>query len=76
MTFDKKTERGDSKFFFSNKVMACKWMDNRLVLLLSTALEGYKRLQIEICCHLSKGSQIVQQRDRGVDLMDQTGALH
>ena len=39
--------------FFSNKLMACKWMDNRSVLLLSTALEGLNDFST------------VQQREKG-----------
>ena len=31
---------GDCKLFFSDNAMACKGMDNRSVLLLSSALEG------------------------------------
>ena len=33
-------KRGDCEFLFSGNTMACKWMDNRSVLLLSPALEG------------------------------------
>ena len=37
---DKRMKRGDCEFLFSGNTMACKWMDNRSVLLLSSALEG------------------------------------
>ena len=37
---DKKMKRSDCEFLYSKYVMACKWMDNRSVLLVSTALEG------------------------------------
>ena len=40
MIDDKQMKRGDCKFLFSGNTMACKWMDNRSVLLLSSALEG------------------------------------
>ena len=40
MIDDKWMKRGDCKFLFSGNTMACKWMDNRSVLLLSSALEG------------------------------------
>ena len=33
-------KRGDCEFLHSKNVMACKWMDNQSVLLVSTALEG------------------------------------
>ena len=36
----KQIKRGDCEFLFSGNTMACKWMDNRSVLLLSSALEG------------------------------------
>ena len=37
---DKKMKRSDCEFLYSKYVMACKWMDNRSILLVSTALEG------------------------------------
>ena len=40
MIDDKQMKRGDCKFLFSGNTMACKWMNNRSVLLLSSALEG------------------------------------
>ena len=40
MINDKHMKRGDCEFLFSGNTMACKWMDNRSVLLLSSALEG------------------------------------
>ena len=40
MLEDKKIKVGDCKFLYSKNVMACKWMDNRSVLLLSSAIEG------------------------------------
>ena len=33
-------ERGDCEFLFSVNILACKWMDDRSVLLLASALEG------------------------------------
>ena len=33
-------KRGDCEFLFSGNEMACKWKDNQLVLLSSSALEG------------------------------------
>ena len=35
-----KMKRGDCKFLYSKHEMACKFMDNQSVLLVSTALEG------------------------------------
>ena len=40
MMGDKQMKRGDYEFLFSGNTMACKWMDNWSVLLLSSALEG------------------------------------
>ena len=40
MINDKQMKRGDCEFIFSGNTMACKWMDNWSVLLLSSALEG------------------------------------
>ena len=40
MNDDKQMKRGDCKFLFSGNTMACKWMDNWSVSLLSSALEG------------------------------------
>ena len=40
MLEDKKMKSGDCECLYSKNVMACKWMDNRSVLLLSAALEG------------------------------------
>ena len=40
MLDDKKMNRGDCELLYSKNVMACKWMDNRYVLLVSTTLEG------------------------------------
>ena len=40
MIDEKQMERGDCEFLFTGNTMACKWMDNRSVLLLSSSLEG------------------------------------
>ena len=40
MINDKQVEKRDCEFLFSGNKRACKWMDNRSVLLLSSALEG------------------------------------
>ena len=40
MIDNKQMKRGDCKYIFSGNTMACKWLDNRSVLLLSSALEG------------------------------------
>ena len=40
MTDDKLMKRGDCQFLFSGNTMACKWKDNRSVLLFSSDLEG------------------------------------
>ena len=53
MINDKPVKRGDCKFRFSGNTVACKWMDNRRVLLLSSALEGVN------------GVLSVQRREKG-----------
>ena len=40
MIDEKQMERGDCEFLFTGNTMACKWMDNRSVLLLLSSLEG------------------------------------
>ena len=40
MIDEKQMGRGDCEFLFTGNTMACKWMDNRSVLLLSSSLEG------------------------------------
>ena len=40
MIDDKLMKRGDCQFLFSGNTMACKWKDNRSVLLFSSDLEG------------------------------------
>ena len=39
MINDEQMKRGDCEFLFSRNTMVCKWMDNRSVLLLSSAHE-------------------------------------
>ena len=46
---DKQMKRGDCKLFFSDNAMACKGMDNRSVLLLSSALEG---MSVTLACNI------------------------
>ena len=40
MIGDKQIRRGDCEFLFSGNTMACKWIDDRSVLLLSSTLGG------------------------------------
>ena len=40
MIDDKQMKRGDCNFLFSGNTMACKWMDNWSLLLLTSALQG------------------------------------
>ena len=44
MVDDKQMKRRDCEFLFSGNTTACKWMANRLVLLLSSALEGMNNI--------------------------------
>ena len=83
----KQMERGDCKFLFSGNTMACKWMDNWSLLLLSSALEGKNDiLSVQTREKGSKtkssvpGPKVVKLYNNvmgGVDLMDQhTAACH
>ena len=38
---DKQMKRDDCEFLYSRHTICCKWMDNRSVVLLSTALDGF-----------------------------------
>ena len=40
MIDDKQMKRGDCEFLFSDNTMACKWVDNLSVVLLSSAVKG------------------------------------
>ena len=57
MIDDKQMKRRDCEFLFSGNTVTCKWMDNRSVLLLSSAHEGMNEI-------LS-----VQRRERGSKTM-------
>ena len=56
MIDDKQMKRGDCEFLFSGNTMACKWMDNWSVLLLSSALEGW------MTYYQFRGEERVQRR--------------
>ena len=79
-------KRGDCELLFSGNKMACKWMDNRSVLLLSSALEGMNDiLSVERREKDSKTNswlpcpKFVKRYSSGmggVDLMDQRTAAY
>ena len=81
MIDDKQMKRGDCEFLFSGNTMACKWMDNRSVLLLSSALEGMndilsvqsreKGSKIKFLVPCLKVVKLYSSGMGGVDLMDQ-----
>ena len=83
MIHNKLMKRGDCKFLFSGNTMACKWMDNQSVLLLSSALEGMNDISVQ---RREKGSKtkylvpcltsvkLYNSSMGGVDLMDQCTA--
>ena len=86
MIDDKQIKRGDWEFLFSGNTMACKWMNNRSVLLLSSALERMNdKLSVQ---RREKGSKtkssapcpkvvkIYNSGMGGVDLMDQRTAAY
>ena len=74
-------KRGDCEFLFSGNTMACKWMENRTVLLLSSALEGMnyilsvqRRKKGSKAKSLVPRTNVVKLYNSGVDLMDQRTA--
>ena len=83
---DKKTKRGDCEFLYLKNVMAFKWVDNRSVLLVSTALEGMDNVlpvprkekgsarKSAISCPTAV--QLHNNCMGGVDFMDQTAAAY
>ena len=81
MIDDKQMKRGDCEFLFTGNTIACKYMDNRSVLFLSSALEGLndilsvqrrekdsKTKSLILC---SKTVKLCNSSIGGVDLMDQ-----
>ena len=53
MVHDKQMKSGDCEFLFSGNTMTCRWIDNRSMLLLSSALDGMN------------GILSVQRREKG-----------
>ena len=84
MLEDKKMKRNDCEFLYSKNVMACKWMDNQSVLLVSTALEGMddvssvqrkeKAFAIKSAITCPTVVKLYINGKGGVDLMDQRTA--
>ena len=86
MIDDKQMKRGNCESLFSGNTMACKWMDNWSVLLLSSALEGMN--DILSVQRREKGSKtkssvpcpnvvkLYNSSMGGVDLMDQLTAVY
>ena len=85
MIDDKQKKRGDCEFLFSGNVMASRWMNNRSVLLLSSALEGINGISVQ---RREKGSKtkslvpcpkVVKLYNSGmvgVDVIDQRSAAY
>ena len=82
---DKQIKRGDCKLLFSSNTMTCKWMDNRPVLLLLSALEwmndisdqGRKNsLKTKSLVPCPKVVNLYNSDMGGVDLMDQHTAAY
>ena len=84
MIDDKQMKRGDWEFLFSGNTMGCKWMDNRSVLLLSSALKGKndilsvqrreKGLKTKFLVPCPKVVKLYYNSMGGVDLMVQRTA--
>ena len=83
---DKKIKKGDCEVLYSKNAMACKWMDNQAVILLSTALEGMddvlpvqRRLKVSAAKCSIACPTVVKLYDNGmggVDFMDQRTAVY
>ena len=81
MIDNKQLKRGDCEFLFSDNTIACKWMDNQSVLLLSSALEGMndvlsvhrreKGSKFKSSVPCPKVVKLYNSKMGGVDLMDQ-----
>ena len=83
---DNQMKRGDCEFLFPGNTMGCKWMDNRSVLLLSSALEGMNdilsvqrrekgsKTKSSVLC--PKVFKLYNSGIGGVDLMDQRTAAY
>ena len=79
-------KKGDHVFLFPGNTMACKWMDNRLVLLLSSALEGMndilsvqrreKGSKTRSLVSCPKVVKLYNSDMGGIDLMDQRTAAY
>ena len=86
MIDDKQMKRGDCEFLFSGNTMACRWMDNRSVLLLSSALERMndilsvqrreKDSKIKSSVPCPKVFKLYNSGMGGVDLRDQRIAAY
>ena len=86
MIDDKQMKRRDCEFLFSGNTMAFKWMDNRSLLLLLSALEGMNDiLSVQRRDKGSKTKSLVpcpmvvklyNSDMSGVDLMDQPAAVY
>ena len=77
MTDGLQMKMGDYKFLFSSNTVACKWMDNRSVLLSSSALEGMndilseKGSETKSLVPCPKVAKLYTSGMGGDDLMDQ-----
>ena len=86
MIDNKQMKRGDCEFLFSGNTMACKWMYNRSVLLLSSTLEGMndilsvqrreKGSKTKSLVPYPKVVKLYNSSMGGVDLMDQCIATY
>ena len=86
MIDDKQKKRGDCEFLFSDNTMACQWLDNQSVLLLSSVVAGMKdilsvqrrkkgsKTKSSVSC--PKVVKLCNSGMGGVDLMDQRTAAY
>ena len=86
MLEDKKMKKGDCEFLYSKNAMTRKWMDNRFVLLVSTALERMDDILLvqrrKVLSAAKSGIpcpaivKLYNNGTSGVDVMDQQTAAY
>ena len=86
MPVERKMQKGDFKYLYSDKVACCKWLDRRSVKVLSSNVEGMATTST--APHRQKGSaskiqvpcpDVIKMYNKGmggVDLIDQRAAVY
>ena len=78
---DKELKRGDSQILYHNNIMVCKWMDDKLVHMILSPVDGFNTMPSLQCRAKGSATRTVQNcptvikmcnaHIRGVDLLDQ-----